>query len=238
MSNRHKEMTNMLSIALTMSCISILLNCASALGVSNRAWAISQSEKFVPCAANSKRRESRSNELLQIVEEDQKDRQPPIDWNIVSPRDEIRAKRVAEIFAEGCFQSAEDYASAALVFQHGTVPDHYYQAFLWAKKSVDLGKEEQSNMVANAVDRYLMSIGHKQLFAAQTFRSGPDQCVCLGDTELGFPDHLRVEYTGMSLSDRISAVKKRNELNPICSEVVYCSGKLSPPPKGLFPNIW
>src|ERR1700723_3309302 len=75
------------------------------------------------CREDQERQKSRSEELQRIVTEDQKDRLArPIDWNIVYPRDVVRIKRVGEIFAEGCFVTGQDYAAAALVFQHGDSP--------------------------------------------------------------------------------------------------------------------
>src|SRR3989344_5021614 len=53
---------------------------------------------FVPCPQDQARQKIRSEELQMIVNEDQKDRTPPIDWSKVSPRDEARRKRIGEIF--------------------------------------------------------------------------------------------------------------------------------------------
>ncbi len=80
--------------------------------------------QFRSCHNDPEKQFMRSHELQEIVKADQADRQIPgskIDWNKVSAADETRSKRVAEIFAEGCFKSAGDYAAAALVFQHGVV---------------------------------------------------------------------------------------------------------------------
>ena len=190
------------------------------------------------CLNNPKEQALRSAELQSIVQADQKDRIPPIDWSVVGPRDEQREIRVAEIFAEGCLVSADDYAAAALVFQHGTVPDHYYQAYIWAKRAFDLGKEDESSLIADAVDRYLISIGQKQLFAAQTFRNGPRGCHCLGEVEQTFPDKLRIEYTGKSLQERIDDLREENKSNPLCKNILYCPTHLRPPTRGQFPGIW
>lgn len=84
-------------------------------------------------------------------------------------RDLKRRKRVGEIFAEGCLKTADDFAAAAMIFQHGTSPDHFYQTFVWSKRGVDLGDDKQKKLVALAVDRYLVNIGHKQLFVSPHF---------------------------------------------------------------------
>ena len=196
---------------------------------------------YKSCPYDPQKQMLRSNELQELVKADQADRQLPlaqINWNIVAAADEVRAKRVAEIFAEGCFKSAKDFAAAALVFQHGVVPEHYYQAFLWSKKALDMGDETQKLMVANTVDRYLINLGYKQLFGAQSFLNSPNGCLCLGPTEADFPDKLRVKICGLSLKDRISTLHENNKANPTCKKVLYCDKKLTSAPKGIFPGIW
>lgn len=200
-----------------------------------------QSHPYLPCNNDSQKQSLRSKELKEIVEADQADRQIPgsqINWNIVSAKDEVRAKRVAEIFAEGCFSKADDYAAAALVFQHGIVPDHYYQAYLWSKRALEMGDETQRQMIANSVDRYLLSLGYRQLFGAQTFRSGPNQCHCLDPTELKFSEKSRLNICGISLGQRIQALQESNRKDPVCREVIYCDKKLLAPPRGIIPGIW
>jgi hypothetical protein len=214
----------------------LLLSCTSTATKSERT--IATNSTYTPCLADPERQKSRSFELQSIVEADQLDRKPPIDWTIVAPRDEKRAMRVAEIFAEGCFKGADDYAAAALIFQHGSVPDHYYQTYLWSKHAFELGKSNQSNMMANAIDRYLINIGQKQLFAAQSFRNGPNGCHCLGEVEIDFPDDLRIKFTGKSLAERIRELKEENKLNPTCASILYCPTNLKPAAKGMFPGIW
>jgi hypothetical protein len=201
----------------------------------------SSSVLYIACPNDPQKQQIRSQELQEIVKADQADRQIPgsqIDWNKVSAADEIRAKRVAEIFAEGCFKDSKDYAAAALVFQHGSVPDHYYQAYLWSNRALELGDETQKQMVANAIDRYLINLGYKQLFGAQSFRNGPNGCHCLGPTETKFKDASRIRVCGISLSDRIKSLKETNKDNQICEKVLYCDKDLKTPPKGLFPGIW
>ncbi len=199
------------------------------------------STKFSACPEDPEKQAARSNELQEIVKADQEDRKLPgnqIDWNKVSPADEKRAKRVAEIFAEGCFKGASDYAAAALVFQHGVVPDHYYQAYLWSKKALELGDMTQTHMVANSIDRYLINLGFKQLFGAQSFRNGPKGCHCLGQTEKKFSEKQRLKVCGITLKQRIAFLVESNKDNAACAHVIYCEDQLRTPPQGLFPGIW
>jgi hypothetical protein len=202
------------------------------------------SEKQIPfrnCPNDPEKQILRSKELQDIVTADQAARKIPgdqIDWSKVAPEDEARAKRVAEIFAEGCFKTAPDYAAAALVFQHGVVPDHYYQAYLWSKRALDLGDWTQKLMVANAIDRYLINLGYRQIFGAQSFRNNPNGCHCLGPVETKFSEKQRVKVCSISLKDRISSLRENNKDNASCKDVLYCDKDLKTPPKGLFPGIW
>ena len=76
--------------------------------------------------------QSRSSQLKELYASDQKDRDDFLQWNEkraaeVTRRDRERRSAVSVIFAEGCLKSAADYLYAATVFQHGEVPDHFFQ---------------------------------------------------------------------------------------------------------------
>lgn len=217
-----------------------------ALGCSHKAHQKSRTDDssflspIKKCPDDSERQVLRSNELQEIASADQEDRKIPaekIDWNKVSRADEDRAKRVAEIFAEGCFKTAKDYSAAALVFQHGIVPDHYYQAYLWSKKAVELGDLTQKSMMTNAIDRYLINLGYKQLFGAQYFKN-PEGCRCIGETESKFTDKLRIKISGIPFKDRMAFLREGNKDKPACDKVIYCTQGLQTPPRGLLPGIW
>lgn len=91
---------------------------------------------YRPCNQDPAKYSLRACELQRIKDADQADRPN----NILCPgavfRDRIRRKRVGEIFGEGCFKESADYAAAALVFQHGDHPDHFFQVFLWSKNEI------------------------------------------------------------------------------------------------------
>ena len=73
-----------------------------------------------------------NKELGRICAEDQADRNPSkgksIDWTIVNPRDDLRLKQVKEFYTEDLIQTANDYDCAAIVLQHGHVPDDFLLA--------------------------------------------------------------------------------------------------------------
>lgn len=186
---------------------------------------------------------NRSKELSSLVTDDQSDREK---WSAMSQselddvalRDRIRRIRVGEIFGEGCFKMAADYAAASMIYQHGDVPDHYYQAFIWANRAVALGDEEQKKLVALTIDRYLVSIGKKQLFGSQFFASETSGwCYCLQPVELSFPDDLRKSYLGRTLSDEYDALSFLNQGKNNCIQR-ECYEELELSPQGTVPGFW
>jgi hypothetical protein len=174
------------------------------------------------------------------VTADQRDRDVPVDqtdWDQVLPRDLERRRRVAEIFAEGCFKEARDYSAAALVFQHGDVPDHYLQTFLWSKRAVELGDASQRSLMALGLDRYLVSTGRKQLFASQASAATVGGCYCIQPIERSFPDSKRKDFTGRSIRDAYRWVESLNKGKP-CPSVQECGTDLKPSPEGTIPGFW
>ncbi|MCM2282523.1 MAG: hypothetical protein NDI61_11835 [Bdellovibrionaceae bacterium] len=196
--------------------------------------------KPVGCDFNPRLQAQRSAELVKIAAEDQADRDgsyDSIDWNKVSKKDLKRRIRVATIFAEGCFLNASDYASAAIVYQHGVTADHFYQAFVWANHAVKMGDASQRWLTAAALDRYLVKIGQKQLFGTQLSRSG-DGKWCIQPVERAFPEAIRMEYVKLSVKDQIARVLKGIGSDQSSEDVLDCEPALKPSPQGTVPGFW
>ncbi len=180
----------------------------------------------------------RSLELKKLADQDQEDRKasniPPEEWSKISKRDAKRRKRVGEIFGEGCFHVGQDYDHAALIYQHGDTPDHFYQAFIWALKASELGVVDAKQFSALAIDRYLNSIGKKQLFGSQAMKF--NGCFCMVPVEPTFPDATRQNYAGFSLIDKYNWIASLNE-NKNCSNT-ECDLNLLDSPQGTIPGFW
>jgi len=202
---------------------------------------VSFAETFSLCHLDKDKQLLRSKELAEIVKADQDARKnfqnmSQEDMQKMSIDDSKRRMRIGEIFAEGCFSAAEDYAAAALVFQHGVVPEHFFQTFLWAKKALELGDNKQMRLMALGLDRYLVNSGYKQLFASQATKPNSEKCWCLHQIEKRFPENIRKKYMGNTLEKQISWV---NELNKgqSCPNV-YCGQNLKKTPRGTVPGFW
>lgn len=201
----------------------------------------------MPCAVNPKIQKQRSDELQKLYATDQGDRKeieehpdrpwPPEKMITMSKNDLKRRKRVGEIFAEGCINTAADYKAAAMIYQHGTYPDHFYQTFIWSKRGVDLGDQKQNSMVGLGLDRYLVNSKHKQLFASQARKMNGSECWCLQPIEESFPDVIRLQYTGKTKADKIDWLKSMN-VGHTCPDIECKMDELKPTPKGSVPGFW
>jgi len=193
---------------------------------------------YISCADDAAKYQARSQELQRLVGADQADRPD----NILKPgaqlRDRERRERVAAIFGEGCFKEARDFAAAALVFQHGDRPEHFFQAYVWAKTAVELGDESQRGLVLMAIDRYLLNTKRKQLFATQYNRPSldPTVCWCLAQTESAFPDSERLKLGGKTYQQKLEFLSELNK--GLSCPLSECPEQLAPTPVGTVPGLW
>jgi hypothetical protein len=180
--------------------------------------------------------------LLERLERaDQADRTSGKPWDAVAKRDLSRRQMVARLFAEGCLSTAKDYSNAALIFQHGDVeyPEHFFQAFLFAKKAVELGSTTDKDMMANGINRYLVKSGRRQLFGSQGSTTGPGVCYCLDQYERSFPESLRVAYKGKTIEQELDWLDQVNAAQGLaCPRATECAAALAPSPAGTVPGFW
>lgn len=198
---------------------------------------------FTSCLEQPEKQIQRSSELEGLVNADQNEREGFENFSEeerikLSENDINRRKRVGEIFGEGCFKTPSDYAAAALIYQHGDVPDHYFQAFIWANRAVQLGDLKQKSLAALAIDRYLYDIGKKQLFGSQAYGTEMGGwCYCLVPVEPSFPDAFRKEYSGASLGERFEWLAEINQ-GKNCPNNECTDMNLAPSPKGTVLGFW
>jgi hypothetical protein len=151
-------------------------------------------------------------------------------------------KEVAALFAEGCFTTGRDYHNAAVVYQHGEVPEHYYQTFVWASRAVQLGDSEARWLIPRAIDRYLMNSGFKQLYATNLindrfFGPVPDSVKvtwCVWPNVSGITDRQRRALGVSTVGQQVARAKGMN--TGVSSGT--CTIQVPDPPRGTFPGYW
>lgn len=129
--------------------------------ISRPALAVSRSPEMRLRADNA--------QMTSLFASDQSDREnlDKIDWNAVSTRDEEHRVRTKALLASGKLHSANDYYHAAFIFQHGQQPDDYLLAHTLAVVAASLGRKDATWIAAATLDRYLMSVGQKQIYGTQ-----------------------------------------------------------------------
>ena len=198
----------------------------------------------IPCYLNPEKQKHRSLELKQLYLDDQNDRENFEDMSdeeraALNERDLVRRKRVGEIFSEGCIRHPSDYFNAAMIFQHGDVPDHYFHAFYFADKASQSDYPGSQWLKGAAIDRYLVSINHKQLFGTQFFASQQTNwCLCLQPVELSFPIDRRKDATGKSIEDMLNEMEELNKNSGRSCPKDFCPNELKPSPIGTIPGFW
>jgi hypothetical protein len=108
--------------------------------------------------------------------------------------------------AAGQLISALDFHDAAFIFQHGDTPDDYLLAHILAMEAVVKGDTSSKWIAAATLDRYLMTIGQKQVFGTQ------------------YPDNTYLYYLQHSndpdLGEKIKAVPKGTTQQPYNDQLV------------------
>ena len=115
-------------------------------------------------------------EMARIFEADQAARANPtvIDWSVVSKDDSARRQRVKAMIDAGLLRSGTDFYHAAFIFQHGSTPDDYLMAHTLAVIATARGRPDAAWIASATLDRYLQSIGRKQIYGTQ-FRTPQGQ---------------------------------------------------------------
>ncbi len=110
-------------------------------------------------------------ELCRLADQDQKDREAPIDWARTSVRDSQRREAVLALLRTASLKTSGDYFHAALVMQHGETWEDFAAAHLLATRALQLAPADPNvqRMVAASWDRMMHSLGKKQWFGTNTF---------------------------------------------------------------------
>ena len=155
-------------------------------------------------------------ELTRLHNEDQSDRTTTdakaIDWTKVAPRDKARLARTKELYRQNQLITANDYYHAALILQHGNVPEDFLLAHEFCIVAISKGKNDKHTrwLAAASEDRFLMNIGRPQRFGTQ-YRAYPANApYTLYKVDEGVTDELRRQLSTPTLAE---AKQREAELN-------------------------
>jgi hypothetical protein len=111
--------------------------------------------------------------LCELADQDQADRQSPIDWNKVTPKDETRKLAVLKMIGSIKLNTPGDYFHAALIMQHGVTWEDYGTAHQLSMRGLQISPRDPNlqRMVAASWDRMMHALGHKQWFGTNSFRN-------------------------------------------------------------------
>ncbi|MEM6348760.1 MAG: tetratricopeptide repeat protein [Bacteroidota bacterium] len=114
-----------------------------------------------------------NEELKQIYKEDQGDRQSG-NWSEIMKNDSVRLARVYAMVDSGLVRTSEDYANAAMVFQHGSDTMASGMAVRMMRKAIELDSTRNKWLLAAAIDRDLMRRDEPQIYGTQYIRTSMD----------------------------------------------------------------
>lgn len=139
--------------------------------------------------------------LVQMFKEDQEIRKEDsnTDWEVAQAEDRKRREAVQKLLDENKLHSGTDFYYAAFIFQHGQQPADYLKAHVLATIAATRGRRDAIWISAATLDRYLQSIGQKQIFGTQ-FRFPTDDTV------------TQEPYDRTLLTDAIRAVSRVPDL--------------------------
>lgn len=195
--------------------IAVLLSALLQIGILVRPLVMPSADAQTSTQADVKDNE----ELIRMHREDQSDRTPPagktIDWAVVGPRDKARLARVKELYAQDRLGTGNDYYHAAMILQHGNIPEDYLLAHEFCVVAITKGKNDKATrwLAAASEDRFLMNIGRPQRFGTQYRSDGPDAPMRLYKVDEGITDELRRALNVPALAEAKAREAELNKKN-------------------------
>jgi hypothetical protein len=111
--------------------------------------------------------------IHQMWVEDQSENHSNITEEEHNRRGDARRLEIRGMLAKGEIDTAQDFHDASYIFQHGETADNYLLAHILAIEAIVKGDESSKWIAAATLDRYLQSIGRRQVFGTQ-YNSDPN----------------------------------------------------------------
>lgn len=141
----------------------------------------------------------------------------PVDIIKFTTSDWIRVNKVRRIVAADLLSTADDYAHAAQILQHGSTADDYLQAQELSLTAYKMGREDMLRHSALAEDRYLIATDQPQKYGSQ-FVCEPGTGWQLEPVDPAITDEDRANVNIEPLSTMESKIETLNEAtNSQCS---------------------
>jgi hypothetical protein len=158
-----------------------------------------------PAAARARATATNNAELQKMRDEDQADREEPIDQAKMARmqvNDSLHQIRTLALIEEGAPKTGRDMQNAATVLQHGGTPDNYRLAHELSIAAIALGDTSALWLVSRSYDRLLLSMGHRQRLNTQY---GGAEVKPLPLDTTGVNDRIRVALGSRRLADAAKA---------------------------------
>jgi len=152
-------------------------------------------------------------ELQEMYKADQEDRQSQnIDWSKISDRDAKRRERVSELLNSNLVKTSNDYANAAMIFQHGGDTIASGMAVKLMRKAIELDGNRNKWLLAAAIDRDLMRRGQPQIYGTQYTKMGEGEPWKIHDLDTTkVSDKEREEYGVETLAEQKEKLRMMNK---------------------------
>lgn len=150
--------------------------------------------------------------LAELAESDQTDRKT--DNPEISKNDMSRLQEVKALYKNNVLRTSDDFYNAAIVFQHGEEPNDYLTANQLAEQAVNINPENQNAkiLVAQSMDRYLLSTNKPQIFGTQRIELGELEYLQQIDTSQ-ISDNRRKELGLMTLEELLNYFNTKHNKN-------------------------
>lgn len=126
----------------------------------------------------------------------------------IGDRDRRRRETVTRLLRDGLVRTPGDFFHAAMVFQHGVLPEHNHLSFELARRAADRGHPLARWLAAAAMDRWLMRKGLPQKFGTQYVDDGTGWA--LYEVDPATTDQERAEWDVPPLAEAHRAVAEMN----------------------------
>lgn len=127
----------------------------------------------------------------------------------LSLRDYERRQELDRLAAAGHIQSAGDYYCAALLLQHGTLPEEFRRAHDFAAEAMRRGSLPARWLFAATLDRWLVATGRPQQYGTQYVRIGTHG-YAIYTVDPAVTDAERAQYDVPPLSEQLRSLTEKN----------------------------